>query len=63
VPKRIIKQLKANASVHDWQVELNRKRSHQLFLVGERVESLRTVETVRARVRIYNDVRCASAGW
>jgi PmbA protein len=41
--------------VHDWQVELNRKHSHQLFLVGERVENERRVETVRARVRIYND--------
>ena len=41
--------------MHDWQVEFNRKQSHQLFLIGERVESLRTVETVRAQVRIYHD--------
>ncbi len=52
---QIIKQLRSHTAVHDWQVEFNRKRSHQLFLVGERVESLRTVETVRARVRIYNN--------
>ena len=53
--KRIIARLQAHAAVHDWRVELNRKRSYQLFLVGERVESVRTVETVRAQVRIYND--------
>jgi len=53
--ERIIRQLESHSSVHDWQVKLNHKRSHQLFLVGERVESERTVETVRAQVRIFND--------
>ncbi|MDH7487218.1 MAG: metallopeptidase TldD-related protein [Anaerolineae bacterium] len=53
--EQIIRHLQAHTAVHDWQVELNHKRSHQLFLVGERVESERSVETVRARVRIYND--------
>ncbi|MBC8447936.1 MAG: hypothetical protein H8D78_09315 [Chloroflexi bacterium] len=53
--EQIIKQLRSHTAVHDWQVQLSRKRSHQLFLVGERVESERSVETVRAEVRIYND--------
>ncbi|HUW14271.1 MAG TPA: hypothetical protein VM537_31400, partial [Anaerolineae bacterium] len=53
--ERIIRQLESHSSVHDWQVELNHKRGHQLFLVGERVETERTVETVRAEVRIFND--------
>jgi PmbA protein len=51
----ITRQLQAHAAVDDWQVEVNHKRSHQLFLVGERVECERTVETVRAGVRIYHD--------
>jgi len=53
--EQITEHLQAHTAVHDWQVELNHKRSHQLFLVGERVESERSVETVRAQVRIYND--------
>jgi PmbA protein len=51
----LCRQLKSNPAVHDWQVEVSRKNSHQLFLVGERVENERTVETVRAQVRVYND--------
>ena len=51
----IVRQLESHGSVHDWQVEVNHQRGHQLFLVGERVESERTVETVRAQVRIFND--------
>jgi predicted Zn-dependent protease len=51
----IITQLRKHPAIHDWQVEINRTRSHQRFLVGEEVESVRTLETVRAQVSIYND--------
>jgi predicted Zn-dependent protease len=47
--------LEHTAGADDWQVELLQDYEAQLYVIGNRVESQRTVTNERAAVTIYND--------
>lgn len=47
--------LAATPGVDDWQIELLSDEEQQIYLIGDRVESRRTVSGERARVTIHND--------
>src|SRR5947209_4525068 len=56
-PDVIAGALAATPGVDEWQIELLRDEEQQIYLIGERVESRRTVTGERARVTIHNDHR------
>lgn len=56
-PDVIAGALAATPGVDDWQIELLCEEEQQVYLIGERVESHRTVTGERARVTIHNDHR------
>lgn len=56
-PEAIAGALAATPGVDDWQVEVSRDEEQQIYLIGDRVESRRTVTGERARVTIHNDHR------
>jgi predicted Zn-dependent protease len=47
--------LEATSGADDWQVELLHDDEAQLYLIGNQVESQRTVTNERAQVTVYND--------
>src|SRR5215469_8379638 len=47
--------LEHTSGADDWQVELLQDNQAQLYVIGNRVESQRTVTNERAAVTIYND--------
>lgn len=54
-PDAIASALAATPGVDDWQIELLRDEEQQIYLIGDRVESRRTVTSERARVTLHND--------
>ncbi len=56
-PEAIAGALAATPGVDDWQIEVLRDEEQQIYLIGDRVESRRTVTGERARVTIHNDHR------
>lgn len=51
----IVKALKANRQVHDWQVRKTRTVQHELYLIGESTESRRVADSETAEVLLYHD--------
>src|SRR5215469_15691444 len=47
--------LEATPGADDWRVELLHDDEAQLYLIGNQVESQRTVTNERAQVTVYND--------
>lgn len=47
--------LAATPGVDEWQIELLSDEEQQIYLIGERVESRRTVTGERVRVTVHND--------
>ncbi|MGZ6308509.1 MAG: metallopeptidase TldD-related protein [Ktedonobacterales bacterium] len=56
-PDVIAGVLAATPGVDEWQIELLSDEEQQIYLIGEHVESRRTVTGERARVTIHNDHR------
>lgn len=57
----IVSALATTPGVDDWQIELLRDEEQQIYLIGDRVESRRTVTGERARVTLHNDHRAGDA--
>ena len=51
----IVQALKGNKKVHDWQIRKVRTVQHELYLIGESVESERSVLAETAAVILYHD--------
>jgi predicted Zn-dependent protease len=54
-PEALGAALAATSGADDWQVETLRDEEAQIYLIGDRVEAVRTVTNERARVTIHND--------
>lgn len=57
VHKQAIALVQGCRDAHDWSVRTVRRRSVELYLVRDAVESRRTVETVRALAEVHRDLR------
>ncbi|NLE76364.1 MAG: hypothetical protein GX605_06390 [Chloroflexi bacterium] len=55
--QRAIQLVQGHPQINDWAVRSRRRRSHELYLVRERTESRRQVETERAEVEIHRDLQ------
>ncbi len=51
----LIDALKSRSEFSAWQVTKASKRSHQLFLIREEVESVRQVDTVKYYVTVHQE--------
>lgn len=56
IHQRAIALIREHREVHDWSVRTVHRRSHELYLVRDEVESRRTVETERAVVVVHRDL-------
>ncbi len=52
---RIIETVSAHCEIHDWLVRSRTLNQHQLYLIGNEVESVRTVRDQVYEIIIYND--------
>ncbi len=57
IHRKAIALVRGHGDVHDWSVRTVHRRSHELYLVRDAVESRRTVETVRAIAKVHRDLR------
>ena len=57
VHQQAIALVQGHRDVQDWSVRTVRRRSFELYLVRDAVESRRTVETVRAIAEVHRDLR------
>jgi PmbA protein len=60
--EQLIATLERHGDVHDWAVQVRRSRSVQVYLIGNAVESRRSVSTQTFGVEVYNDHLRPAAG-